>query len=395
LDTLFHSAHAWLKRSACSLDDFRRLVEQTPDRSQYPHTAAIEDRVPIYDCDGIRSKLDSASAISDLMAEWNSIFDDGPGLLVFKRAYPDTSVVDETTDILQSIIKAEAAGKSSRGDHFGKAGANTRVWNAHEKLCLADPGAFIRYNSNAIVALVSLAWLGPLYQITTQVNVVYPGGDAQIPHRDYHMGFQSIEQLERYPANAHRLSSSLTLQGAIAHCDMSVQSGPTKLLPYSQLYLPGYLAALLEEFRAYFESHFVQLPLDKGDALFFNPALFHAAGANRTSNVARFANLLQVGSGYGRSIELVDRARISKAVFPVLEGLAKSGSLDEREIGYVIAASAEGYPFPTNLDIDSPLSGMAPASQQDILRQAVKEGWEAARLNAAIDAYEAIRRPTA
>src|SRR5262249_8264652 len=176
------------------------------------------------------------------------------------------------------------------------------------------------------------------------------------------------EQLELYPSNAHRLSASLTLQGAIAHCDMPMESGPTKLLPYSQTYLPGYLAALLDEFRAYFETHCVQLPLEKGDALFFNPAVFHAAGSNRTREIARFANLLQVGSGYGRSIELVNRAKISKAEFPALADMAKSRRLDAREVENVVAASAEGYPFPTNLDVDSPLSGMAPPSPQDILR---------------------------
>ena len=38
----------------------------------------------------------------------------------------------------------------------------------------------------------------------------------------------------------------------------------------------------------------VQLALGIGDAVFFNPALFHAAGTNRTTDVDRMANLLQV-----------------------------------------------------------------------------------------------------
>ena len=393
MDTLSDvSAATWLTKAGCSLDVFRALVEQTPDRSRYPRCAAIQNRVPIYDADDIRKMLDAPDAINDVMGEWNSILNDGPGLVVFKRAYSDTSIVDDATAVLQSIIDAEAAAKPSRGDHFGKAGENARVWNAHEKLCKANPDVFVRYNANPIISLISRAWLGPLYQVTAQVNVVYPGGAAQTPHRDYHMGFQPIEQLERYPANAHRLSASLTLQGAIAHCDMSVESGTTKLLPYSQLYLSGYLATLIDEFRAYFEAHYVQLPLEKGDALFFNPALFHAAGSNKTRDVSRFANLLQVGSGYGRSIECVDRARISKAVFPVLSRMTKAGELGPHEVECVIAASAEGYPFPTDLDVDSPLSGLAPASQQEILRQALAENWPAARFEAAIDSYVAVRR---
>ena len=42
-----------------------------------------------------------------------------------------------------------------------------------------------------MLALVSTAWLGPAYQVTSQVNVVRPGGVAQDPHRDYHLGFLS------------------------------------------------------------------------------------------------------------------------------------------------------------------------------------------------------------
>ena len=165
---------------------------------------------------------------------------------------------------------------------------------------------------------------------------------------------------------------------------MPVESGPTKLLPYSQSYLPGYIAVLLPQFRAFFEKAHVQLPLEKGDMLFFNPATFHAAGENRTAGIHRFANLMQIGSAYGRSIEIVDRSRITLAVYEELQLLQESGTLSAREVDTAVAATAEGYPFPANLDIDSPLSGMAPPSQQDVLRQALAEGWELSRLKQAI-----------
>src|SRR3712207_7668635 len=58
-----------------------------------------------------------------------------------------------------------------------------------------------------------------------------------------------------------RLSPVLTLQGAVAHCDMPVETGPTLYLPYSQLYGPGYLATGRAEFRDYFDRNHVQLPL--------------------------------------------------------------------------------------------------------------------------------------
>jgi hypothetical protein len=69
--------------------------------------------------------------------------------------------------------------------------------------------------------------------------------------------------------------------------------------------------------------------------------------------------------------------------------MRNSGRLSEHNIENVIAATTEGYPFPCNLDIDSPLSGMAPPSQQDILRQALKERWPQVKLDQVIDAYMA------
>ena len=36
---------------------------------------------------------------------------------------------------------------------------------------------------------------------------------------------------------------------------------------------------------------------------------------------------------------------------------------------------AEGYSFPTNLDRDPPKGGLAPKTQQDLMRQALKENW--------------------
>jgi hypothetical protein len=40
--------------------------------------------------------------------------------------------------------------------------ANERIWNAPQKLTIADPARFVLYYANDILALVSYAWLGPL-----------------------------------------------------------------------------------------------------------------------------------------------------------------------------------------------------------------------------------------
>ena len=57
----------------------------------------------------------------------------------------------------------------------------------------------------------------------------------------------------------------------------------------------------------------------------------------------------------------------------------------------VIAASAEGYPFPTNLDLDQPIGGLAPPTQADILTRAVAESWSLRRLETALAEW-VIRR---
>ena len=166
---------------------------------------------------------------------------------------------------------------------------------------------------------------------------------------------------------------------------MPVESGPTLYLPHSQKYEPGYLAWRLPEFVGYFDAHHVQLPLDKGDAAFFNPALFHAAGHNRSSDIRRMANLLQISSAFGRAMETVDREAMANALFPVLSH-RKSEGAPEDWLRRVVAATAEGYAFPTNLDLDPPVDGLAPPSQADLLWQAVSEDWDADRLRRELEA---------
>lgn len=392
LDKTRGESPVWLDDSSCDIEEFRSHQSRMTERAEYPNATDVLSQIPIYDGAGLLAELDGDAGWRPVMAEWNRAFKSGPGVIAIRHGYTDLDLIDAVTKELNGIIRHEEATGSGKGDHFAKAGANSRIWNAHEKLCVRNPSLFARYNANELVRRVSESWLGTGYQITTQANVVRPGGKAQTAHRDYHMGFQTVEQLRCYPASQHELSAQLTLQGAVAHSDMPVESGPTKLLPYSQSYPPGYIAVLLPAFRDYFEENYVQLPLAKGDLLFFNPATFHAAGDNVTSDVHRFANLMQIGSAYGRSIEIVDRLRVSKAVFAPLAGLLADGALTEREADNVVAATAEGYPFPANLDIDSPLGGMAPQSQQDLMRQALAERWSAGKFAAELDTQAGRKR---
>jgi ectoine hydroxylase-related dioxygenase (phytanoyl-CoA dioxygenase family) len=380
-----------LRAADCDLADFVALVEQTPDPSDFPLAADVVDRVLVYDAERLRAEVARPDGEDTVAAELVRAFTDGPGVVAIRGAFPDTDVVDRATAAFDAMIADEKAAGGAKGDHFAKAGANDRVWNALEKLALRDPETFVDYYANDVIALVSRAWLGPGYQVTSQVNVVRPGGQAQDPHRDYHLGFLENAVVERYPTHVHLLSPVLTLQGAVAHSDMPVESGPTMYLPYSHQYAPGYLAWRLPEFRDHFQEHHVQLALAKGDAAFFNPALFHGAGTNVSADIQRVANLLQVSSAFGRAMETVDRDRVLRAIYPVLLARRAAG-MPAAALGHALASAAEGYPFPTNLDLDQPVGSLVPRSQADLLRQALDEDWEPERLSQELEAQQGRRR---
>ncbi|NUP39109.1 MAG: phytanoyl-CoA dioxygenase [Streptomyces sp.] len=372
-------SRTWLTEEDCDLSAFRSLVEQRTDAGAYPSAERVERNVLLYDSGRLRALADTPEGRRAVQGELVRALLDGPGIVVLKGAFPDAAVVDRASEAFHALIEEERATGGARGDHFAKPGANDRVWNALDKVAVRAPETFADYYANDMLELVSEAWLGPAYQVTSQVNVVNPGGAAQRVHRDYHLGFLGQERAAGYPAHVHRLSPVLTLQGAVAHCDMPVESGPTMYLPHSQKYEPGYLAWRLPQFAEYFEAHYVQLPLDKGDAVFFNPAVFHAAGHNRSADIRRMANLLQVSSAFGRAMETVDREAMAGALFPVLLRRKAEGA-SEDWLRRVVAATAEGYPFPTNLDLDPPVDGLAPPSQADTVWQAVTEGWAPDRL---------------
>ncbi|MEO0945520.1 MAG: phytanoyl-CoA dioxygenase family protein, partial [Pseudomonadota bacterium] len=270
------TAVAYYDPETCDLEEFKALIDQRTNGAQVPHASEIMENIPFYDVANLQAALEDDQSRRTLMAEWAQVLRTGAGVVALKGAYLDTTVLDEATAIYEDIIEKEKQGAGGAGDHFAASGANDRIWNSLQKLCEASPKVFLDYFANTAIAAVCEAWLGPNYQMTAQVNLVHPGGAAQQAHRDYHLGFQTANVSASYPAHVHDVSPILTLQGAVAHCDMPLESGPTKLLPFSQAYRPGYAAWRRDDFRALFEERYIQLPLTKGDAVFFNPALFHA-----------------------------------------------------------------------------------------------------------------------
>lgn len=375
----------YLEHQSINLESLRDLIATHTTVNSLPFAQAIESQVAIYSAQKLRQQItEDPSKLRLIQSEWHWVWQDGPGVLVIKGAF-DSAVVDEASEAFREIIERERG--TSRGDHFAKPGANDRVWNAQEKLALHAPNLYARYYANDMLAWACEAWMGPAYQITSQVNSVNPGGEAQVPHRDYHLGFMTPEQATHYPESVHRMSAHLTLQSAVAHIDMPVESGPTLLLPHSQKFSHGYLLANTSEAHEIFAQHRVQLPLEKGDLLLFSPALLHAAGSNVSKDIKRMANLLQISSAFGRAMETVDRLAMSRLVYPELLELKQSGSLNAQQLQHAVAATAEGYAFPTNLDRDPPIGGLAPKNQQALVLEALEQEWSANRFSEELDAH--------
>ena len=359
---------------SCNIEKFEKLIKQKLDINLLSHCSEIIENVPIYNMNSLKKNLSDPNKRILLMSEWAYIFSKSSGVVVLKNTYEDTSSIDLATKIYEKIIIEEKEKNIGGSDHYAKPGANDRIWNSLQKLCEKDPLVFAKYFGNEVIGAVCESFLGPGYQMTAQVNLVHPGGEAQRPHRDYHLGFQSKEALKNFPSHAHEISNFLTLQGAIAHVNIEKESGPTKILPFSQLYEQGWFAWRHDDFRECFEKNFVQLPLSKGDTIFFSPALFHAAGTNTTKDVERMVNLLQVSSPFGRTMETINRKNMVKILFPILSQISKNGEMKENEIIASINACAEGYAWPTNLDFDPP-SNKTPETQQSLFIKALKENW--------------------
>ncbi|KKD58974.1 phytanoyl-CoA dioxygenase [Grimontia sp. AD028] len=362
-------------KANCDIEVFRKIcTSQSTNKADYSLADDVIDNVVIFDGDAMRSAGSNVGAFQDEIAH---ALQYGPGVIAIKRFYDNTTIIDEMSKVFEKILEAEKG--FGAGDHFGKTGpqANGRIWNVFQKSAEADPETFVDYYKNPLLTSVSEAWLGPHYQVTAQVNIVRPGGEAQVSHRDYHLGFQVPEETVRYPLHAQQMSAMLTLQGAVAHTDMPFESGPTKLLPFSQQYPLGYIAYHQKAFQDFFESHYIQVPLKKGDAVFFNPALFHAAGANVTEDFHRSANLLQISSAFAKPMETVDSAAICRKVYPTLRTIWQNGSLSSSEKAAIVTAAADGYAFPTNLDTDPPIGGLAPETMEALLCRALDENMDA------------------
>jgi len=347
----------YFSQSDIDYDDLAKICSQTTLQEDYPFADSVSNNVVIYDANYLETFIGDSENELRLKTELHQVLEGGPGVFVIRNLYRHDAI-DQSNNIFEKIVESEG---NTSNDHFAS-GTNTRIWNAFQKVALEDPDAFISYYSNNLLKLVAESWCGPNSQMTAQVNIVRPGGEMQKPHRDYHLGFQENQVVELFPISAHRLSNYLTLQGGVAHTDMPLASGPTMVLPYSQQYELGYLAWRDNACTDFFNDNAVQNQMNKGDGIFFNPALLHGAGSNTTKDFHRIGNLLQISSPFGKTMERIDYLKIINRIYPFLLEHSINKTLSEKLIENVLVCATDGYAFPTNLDNDknsnSKLQGM-------------------------------------
>ena len=162
-------------------------------------------------------------------------------------------------------------------------------------------------------------------------------------------------------------------------------------LPHSQKYEPGYLAWPPPEFTALLRRAPRPAAARQGRRGVLQPGAVPRRRHNRSADVRRMANLLQVSSAFGRAMESVDRAAMCDARSTRCWPGARPPAPVRGSWTTSSRPSAEGYAFPTNLDRDPPVDGLAPPTQADLVRRALAEGWDAATFTARLDAHTGRR----
>ncbi|WP_435188616.1 phytanoyl-CoA dioxygenase family protein [Pseudothioglobus sp. nBUS_23] len=378
------SNQVYFSESDIDYDELTNICSQETLKDDYPLSDSISNNVVIYDAKDFVSFVGNIKQEIKLKTEMHQVLENGPGVFVIRNLYSE-DVIDQSNAIFEKIVKRE---NGSSNDHFAS-GTNTRIWNSFQKVALDNADTFINYYSNDLVKIIAESWCGPNSQMTAQVNIVRPGGEMQKPHRDYHLGFQENKVVEKFPISIHRLSNYLTLQGGIAHTDMPLESGPTIVLPYSQQYDLGYLTWRDSNFGEFFNQFAVQNSMSKGDGIFFNPAIFHAAGSNNTNDFHRMGNLLQISSAFGKTMEHIDYFKIITHIYP---SLLNHKTLSDRLIENVLICATDGYAFPTNLDSDknsdSKLQGM---SMFELTKQSLLDSVSPKKFNSKLLEHQQVR----
>lgn len=349
----------WYFEADCSLNDLKAVIQKgARDSSATIHANTVDNKIPVYDCGYLRSKIGADDYRSEVMAEWSDTLSNGPGIIVLRGCFADPHVMNRARITFETL--------------FGKPN-NARIWNALDVLSSRDPALFVRYYANVLIAVLCESWVGPNYQVASQIDLIPANSDGQErPRRATHPGLQHSEEASYYPAPMHHAAQSLMLEGIIAHDDID-DMGPLRFLPFSQSYQHGYVAINLPDFQEFFTQNAISLPLKKGDAVFFNPAVYHSNAANETADNLQF-NHLQISSAFSRTMEKVNRIGLCEKIYPSLLSAWQRRDISREEVVAAATVCADGYPFQRNLWQTSNIGPKKPKSQLELLLNGLERG---------------------
>ena len=350
----------------------RRPADATS--SDYPYADAVERNVLIYG-EKLRAAVGTAAGRTAVQTELMRALTDGPGIVVFKRAFGDLSVVDRATEAFLAQIAAEKAAGVAGGDHFAKPGANDRVWGALDKLAVARPRGVRRL-------------LRQRHHRADQRGLARSGLPGHLAGQRGQPRRPGADRAPRLPPRLHGRRRRRPLPGprapAVAGAD---PAGRGRALRHAGRDRPDPLPALLAPVRA----RLPRLP----------PARVHRVLPGRTTPSCRWRRATPRSSTPPCSTAPARTSRPTSDGWPTCCRCprrsaarwrpstgsrcagrcsrccwsSKAAGASDRYLDNVIAASAEGYAFPTNLDRDQPIGGIAPQTQADLVRQAVAEEW--------------------
>ena len=115
----------WLTPDDCDLDEFRAVVEVETDPAGYPHADRVERGVLFYG-ETLADDVATAEGRRGVQAELAHALMDGPGIVVFKKAF-DPAVVDRATAVITSLIEEQKARGVQTGERTPLTGALHRA----------------------------------------------------------------------------------------------------------------------------------------------------------------------------------------------------------------------------------------------------------------------------
>ena len=259
--------------SAPVLDDLVAVLSDRTDPGDYPHAAAVEQEVFVYDADPALRRpppRESAELVRALGGR------PGPGRRAAAPSRPGGGGPGHRG--VRRADRRAARHRYCRRDHFAPPGANDRVWNALEKLAVRAPGCSSTTTPTTSSRSCRRPGSGPGYQVTSQVNVVNPGGAGA--GRAPRLPPRASCRTRRSRSTRRTCTGSPRCSPCRARSrtrDMPVESGPTLYLPHSQKYGPATSPGAAGVRRVLRARTTCSSRCATGDAAFFNPAVIHGA----------------------------------------------------------------------------------------------------------------------